>query len=256
MSTGSARSRSRSRCSANGRVKSTHVIAGWDKKLLENARALWTLVRFLALSPNGWQVPPLYAMTLTIFARERAMGRFILHETPLDGLKLVERQRSGDERGWFSRFFCREELALFGADGSIAQINQTFTRTPGTVRGLHFQRPPHTEMKLVSCIRGEVFDVAVDLRPESPTFMTWHGAVLSANNGHALMIPAGFAHGFQTLVADCELLYLHDVPYAPDAEAGVNALDSSLAIRWPLAVVLLSSRDRALPTVRGVEFGW
>lgn len=183
------------------------------------------------------------------------MGRFTLHDTPLGGLKLVERQRAGDERGWFSRFFCREELAQFGTGGTIAQINQTLTHSTGTVRGLHFQRPPYSETKLVSCIRGEVFDVAVDLRPASPTFLKWYGAVLSADNGCALMIPAGFAHGFQTLVADCELLYLHDVPYAPGAEGGVNALDPTLAISWPLPVALLSDRDRTLPSIGDLELG-
>lgn len=175
------------------------------------------------------------------------MSRFTLIDTPLAGLTLIERQRAGDERGWFSRFFCREDLALFGDHGSIAQINQTLTRIPGTVRGMHFQRAPHAETKLVSCIRGAVFDVAVDLRPGSPTFLNWHGAELSADNGRALLIPAGFAHGFQSLVADCELLYLHDVPYAPGAEGGVNALDPALAIAWPLPVALMSERDRALP---------
>lgn len=175
------------------------------------------------------------------------MGRFTCNDTPLDGLKLIERQRTSDARGWFSRFFCREELALFGTNGGIAQINQTLTRVSGTVRGLHFQRPPHAETKLVSCIRGEVFDVAVDLRPGSMTYGKWHGAVLSADNGQALLIPAGFAHGFQTLQPDCELLYLHDVPYAPGAEGGVNALDSTLAIAWPLPVSQMSDRDRSLP---------
>jgi dTDP-4-dehydrorhamnose 3,5-epimerase len=194
-------------------------------------------------------------MKLTVSVKERTMGRLTLHDTPLGELKLVERQRAGDERGWFSRFFCREELAPFGTGGNIAQINQTLTRTAGTVRGLHFQRPPHAETKLVSCIRGEVFDVAVDLRPGSPTFLKWYGTVLSADNGRALMIPTGFAHGFQTLVADCELLYLHDVPYAPGAEGGINALDPTLAIIWPLPVALLSNRDRMLPRIDDLEFG-
>jgi len=185
----------------------------------------------------------------TLSVWEKILGRFTCLDTPLDGLKLIERQRASDSRGWFSRFFCREELALFGKDGSIAQINQTLTHSPGTVRGMHFQRSPHAEVKLVSCIRGEVFDVAVDLRPGSPTYGKWHGVVLSADNGYALLIPAGFAHGFQTLQPDCELLYLHDVPYAPGAEGGVNALDPALAIAWPLAVSQISDRDRALPSL-------
>lgn len=181
------------------------------------------------------------------------MDRFTIHDTPLEGLKCIDRRRAGDERGWFTRFFCREELALFGGNGGIAQINQTLTRLPGTVRGLHFQRAPHAETKLVSCIRGEVFDVAVDLRPNSPTYLKWHGERLGADNGRALLIPKGFAHGFQTLVADCELLYLHDEPYAPGAESGVNPLDPTLAVAWPLPVALLSDRDRALPNVADLQ---
>lgn len=110
------------------------------------------------------------------------MSRFNRIFTPLAGLIVVERQRFGDDRG-FSRFFCREELADFGADGSIAQINHTLTRTAGTVRGMHFQRPPHDETKFVSCLSGTIFDVAVDMRPDSPTYLQWHGEVLSAENG-------------------------------------------------------------------------
>lgn len=178
---------------------------------------------------------------------EGSVGRFKFCDTPLAGLKLIERQRATDARGWFSRFFCREELSGFGRDGSIAQINHTLTRTRGAVRGLHLQRAPYAETKLVSCIRGKVFDVAVDLRPGSLTYGQWHGVILSAENGQALLIPAGFAHGFQTLESDCELLYLHDVAYEPGAEGGVNALDPQIAIAWPLEVAQMSDRDRLLP---------
>ncbi|HEV7306875.1 dTDP-4-dehydrorhamnose 3,5-epimerase family protein [Ensifer sp.] len=177
------------------------------------------------------------------------MSRFELISTPIAGLTVVERQRRGDDRGFFSRFFCRDALADFGTGGTIAQINHTLTQAAGTIRGLHFQRPPHDEAKFVSCLSGAVFDVAVDLRPGSPTYLHWHGEVLSAHNGRSMMIPGGFAHGFQTLEDDCELIYLHDKPYAPDAEGGLNPLDPGLAIAWPLPIAQMSERDQALPVL-------
>jgi dTDP-4-dehydrorhamnose 3,5-epimerase len=114
----------------------------------------------------------------------------------------------------------------------------------GTVRGMHFQHPPYAEMKLVSCLRGEVFDVAVDLRKDSPTFLQWHGEILSEVNQRTFCMPEGFAHGFQTLTEDCELIYFHSATYAPEAEAGLNALDPRLAIAWPMPVVDRSVRDQ------------
>lgn len=177
------------------------------------------------------------------------MSRFVISEYPLAGLKRITRQRLGDSRGFLSRLFCREELATAGWHNPVAQINHTFTARQGTVRGLHFQNPPHTEMKLVSCIRGEVWDVAVDLRAGSPTFLQWHAEILSADNNHALLIPEGFAHGFQTLSNDCELLYLHSAPHVPNAEAGVRHDDPRIAIAWPLNAAELSARDQSfLPT--------
>lgn len=175
------------------------------------------------------------------------MTRFNRIATPLAGLALIERKQMGDERGFFSRFFCREELPEFGENGAIAQINHTKTQMKGAIRGMHFQRPPHDETKFVSCLAGAVFDVAVDMRPDSPTYLQWYGEILSAENARSLMIPGGFAHGFQTLTENCELIYLHDKPYAPQAEGGLNPLDPRLAISWPLAVAQMSDRDRALP---------
>ena len=127
------------------------------------------------------------------------MNRFRIQSTPLSGLQVITRQMLGDHRGFLSRLFCADELAQAGWTKPIAQINHTYTAKKGTVRGMHFQHPPHAEMKLVSCIRGEVWDVAVDLRANSPTFLHWHAEVLSADNHKALLIPEGFAHGFQTL---------------------------------------------------------
>lgn len=171
------------------------------------------------------------------------MSRFLVHDTPLTGLKLIERKPVGDARGFLSRLFCESELAAAGWTRGIAQINHTLTRTQGAVRGMHFQRAPHAEMKLVSCLRGAVWDVAVDLRADSPTFLKWHAAELSADNHRSLLIPEGFAHGFQTLTADCELLYLHSAAYVPDAEGGLQPQDPALAIAWPLAISEISARD-------------
>jgi dTDP-4-dehydrorhamnose 3,5-epimerase len=173
------------------------------------------------------------------------MSHFAVVPTPLSDLMVVERQRVEDSRGFFSRFFCAEELRECGFARPIAQINHTLTRRRGTVRGLHYQRPPDAEDKFVSCLRGEVFDVAVDLRQGSPTFLRWHGEILSAANRKSLLVPRGFAHGFQTLADDCELLYLHSHPYVPQAEGALNAADPLLAIPWPLAFADISERDRS-----------
>lgn len=172
------------------------------------------------------------------------MSRFLVFPAPLSGLSIVQSRPIEDERGYFTRFWCAEELAEAGWCKPIAQINRTLTRRRGTVRGMHFQHPPHAEMKFVTCLRGEVFDVAVDLRRNSATFLQWHGEVLSAGNGRSVLIPEGFAHGFQTLSSDCELIYLHSAAYAPDAEDAVNPTDPQLAIAWPLPIAELSGRDR------------
>ncbi len=175
------------------------------------------------------------------------MSRLATADLPLAGLKRVTRQRLGDARGFLSRLFCAEELVVAGWQKPIVQNNHTYTARRGTVRGMHYQKPPHAEMKLVSCIRGEVFDVAIDLRAGSPNFLQWHAETLSADNGHALLIPEGFAHGFQTLTDDCEMLYLHTAAYAPDAESGLRVDDTCLGITWPLPIGELSQRDRELP---------
>jgi len=172
------------------------------------------------------------------------MSRFIINNTPIEGLQVIRRQPIGDARGYLERLFCTNELKGLIGDRSIMQINRTLTAKTGTVRGMHFQHPPQAEMKLVSCLRGEVFDVAVDLRKDSPTFLQWHAEVLNEKNHRTFSIPEGFAHGFQTLTEDCELIYLHTAAYAPEADAGLNALDSHLAIAWPLPIAERSERDR------------
>jgi dTDP-4-dehydrorhamnose 3,5-epimerase len=178
-----------------------------------------------------------------------SMSRFDFIRTPLTGLMLVKREAMEDHRGFLSRFYCAEEFRLAGFVKPVAQINHTFTRERGSVRGLHFQHPPHAETKLVSCLKGKILDVAVDLRHESITFLHWHGEILSAENRKSLLIPEGYAHGFQTLTEDCELIYLHSSPYHPESEGALNILDPRLNIAWPLPINDVSERDRNHPFI-------
>ncbi len=173
--------------------------------------------------------------------------RFDILHTPLNGLQVLNRKLISDDRGCLERLFCNKEFQALAPGKNIAQINRTLTVSRGTVRGFHFQRPPHAEIKFVSCLRGKVFDVAVDLRKSSPTFLCWHAEVLSDDNHRTLVIPEGFAHGFQTLTDDCEMLYFHSVAYQPGAEGGLNVKDPRLTIRWPLPVSGLSARDASHP---------
>lgn len=185
------------------------------------------------------------------------MGHFNILPTPLAGLLLLQRRRIEDRRGFFSRIYCTEEFAAWGVRKPITQINHTLTRCKGTVRGMHFQWPPHAELKFVSCMQGEVFDVAIDLRKGSPTFLHWHGEILSATNQRSFLIPEGFAHGFQALTEDCQMVYLHTAAYDPASEGALNAVDPRLAIAWPLDITEMSDRDRCHPMLsanfEGVE---
>lgn len=174
-------------------------------------------------------------------------ARFRLCETPIPGLIVVERARLGDARGHLERIFCAEELAAAGWSGPVAQVNRTWTAARGTVRGMHFQRPPYAEIKLVQCLRGVVYDVAIDLRPDSPTRLRWHAVELSPDNRRALLVPRGFAHGFQALTSDVEMLYFHSAPYLAAAEGGIHPNDPAVGIEWPLEVVALSDRDATHP---------
>jgi len=179
--------------------------------------------------------------------------RFDFHPTPLEGLCVVQRKPVEDPRGFFCRFFCAEEFQAVGLKKSIAQINHTYTVKKGAVRGLHFQYPPYSECKIVSCLRGEVYDVAVDIRKGSPTFLQWHGEILSAANQRSVFIPEGFAHGFQTLTENCELLYLHSEAFHPQAEGALHIADPRIGIVWPIAMTELSERDRSHPVI-GSDF--
>lgn len=169
--------------------------------------------------------------------------------TELPGVSVVETAPLADQRGAFARWFCDQELGDVLGQRRIVQINHSRTSRLGALRGLHYQRAPHSEMKMVRCIRGRVFDVAVDLRRGSPTFLRWHAEELTPANARMLVIPEGCAHGFQALDIESELLYLHTAPHAPVAEGGVRYDDPSIGVAWPLPVTDLSQRDRALPVL-------
>lgn len=166
-----------------------------------------------------------------------------IHSTSFSGLNVIERTPFCDHRGAFARLFCTSELSQILGKRQIVQINHSLTKTKGVVRGMHFQFPPYTEMKFVSCLKGEIFDVAVDIRRESPTFLRWHAEILSPDNHKTLVIPEGYAHGFQTLTPNCEMLYLHTCAYNPKAEGGLNPKDPALDIDWPLSFSEISQRD-------------
>jgi dTDP-4-dehydrorhamnose 3,5-epimerase len=173
-----------------------------------------------------------------------------ISQTPLPGALLLEPERIEDERGFFARSFCVDELAARGLTFDIVQCNLSFNKLRGTLRGMHYQRAPHAEGKIVSCIAGSLFDVIVDLRPKSPSYCRWHSETLSSGNRRALAVPAGFAHGFQTLENDTEVLYMMSHRYVPEAAAGVRWNDPAFGIRWPLEQPILSARDAAYPDYR------
>lgn len=168
-------------------------------------------------------------------------------DTPLTNLKVVRSSPHRDDRGVFTRLFCARELHSLLGDRRIAQINHSKISKVGSVRGMHFQRPPHAEMKMIRCLSGRVWDVAVDIRAGSPTFLHWHAVELAADDAQMIVIPEGFAHGFQALEPDSELLYLHTQFYNPSSEGGLRHDDPKLAITWPLAPRELSPRDLAHP---------
>lgn len=173
-------------------------------------------------------------------------GRHVLNfvATPLTGLTVVETRAVADARGEFVRIACETLLAPLLQGRHFRQVNLSTTARRGSVRGMHFQRPPHAEAKLVRCLRGRVFDVAVDLRADSPTRLAWHAVELDAGVQRELFIPPGFAHGFQALEDDVQLLYLHTADWQPDHEDRLRPDDPALAIDWPLQITQMSERDR------------
>jgi dTDP-4-dehydrorhamnose 3,5-epimerase len=167
----------------------------------------------------------------------------IFTEMELRGLYLVEMERREDERGFFARAWCRDEFEAHGLDGRLVQCNVSFNHRRGTLRGMHYQAEPYPEAKLVRCTQGAIYDVAIDLRPTAPTFRQWVSVELTAANRRMLYIPAGFAHGFQTLVGDSEVFYQMSEFYHPELARGVRWNDPAFAIRWPLTDPFLSERD-------------
>lgn len=178
--------------------------------------------------------------------------------TPLAGLLVVRRSPHRDERGSLDRIFDRTGHGVRGIDLVVAQVNHTVTPHQGTVRGMHLQGPQAADVKLINCLRGRVFDVAVDLRAGSDTYLDWFGLVLDAEESISLLVPEGVAHGHQALVDDCELLYIHGGPYETSAELGVRHDDPTIGIDWPLSPIRVSDRDRAHPLVDpdGPGLGW
>ena len=166
-----------------------------------------------------------------------------IQQTTLRGCYLIDHDKNEDQRGFLSRIFCQKTLSPLLKGKSIRQINQTFTSKEGVVRGLHFQKPPFAEIKIVSCIKGEVWDVAVDLRKGSPTFLHYYGINLSESNPRCFFIPEGFAHGFQTLTPNCEMLYFHTDDYNIGAEEAINSADPLISIKWPKFITEKSERD-------------
>lgn len=171
----------------------------------------------------------------------------IFTETPLKGSYTVDLSIFSDERGWFARTWCKEEFNTIGHDKEWVQMNHSFTKQTGIIRGMHYQLPPYSEIKMVRCIAGAVHDVIIDIRKDSATFLHWTGITLSAENKKMIYIPEGFAHGFQALTDNCELIYHHTQFYKPGVEAGIRYNDPLVSIRWPLAIAGLSERDNNHP---------
>jgi len=165
-------------------------------------------------------------------------------ETKLKGAYIVEIDRIGDERGFFGRQWCQNEMGKIGLKTNIAQVNTSLNKEKGTLRGLHFQKSPYQETKLIRCIRGKIFDVIVDLRPDSATFKQWFGLELSQDNYKMLYAPDNFAHGFITLENNSEILYLVSQFYHPEAEAGLRWNDPQFSIQWPGEVQVISEKDK------------
>ena len=164
---------------------------------------------------------------------------------------LITPKRHGDARGWFAETWSREVMSEVGVRAEFVQDNQAFNARAGTVRGLHFQKAPHPQAKLVRVLRGAIYDIALDVRPGSATYGQWAGAELTAERGEQLFVPRGFAHGYVTLTDDCELFYKVDGPYAPQTEGGVIWNDPDLAIPWPIAgEPILSAKDQVLPRLK------
>jgi len=171
----------------------------------------------------------------------------IFTETPLAGAYVIELEPRDDERGFFARAFCQHEMAAHGLETTVAQANLSFNHRRGTLRGMHYQAAPHSEVKMVRCVNGAIWDAIVDLRPESPTHGQWFGVELSAANRRLFYVPKGFAHGYQSLTDGSEVLYMVTEFYAPGAEQGLRWNDPAFGIAWPIAEPILSPKDAVHP---------
>ena len=178
----------------------------------------------------------------------------IFTETPLVGAYVIELERLEDERGFFARSWCAEEFRRKGLDATVAQANVSLNTHSGTLRGMHYQAPPFAESKVVSCTKGAIFDVIIDLRSDSSTFLHWFDVELNANNRKALYVPKFFAHGFLTLEDDTEVTYLISEFYSPQHARGLRWNDGMFGIRWPKPPQLLSAKDRQYPDARPEDF--
>jgi dTDP-4-dehydrorhamnose 3,5-epimerase len=165
-------------------------------------------------------------------------------ETNLKGSYLINLNKKEDKRGFLNRIFCKKILKPILKNKNITQINHTLTKKVGSIRGLHFQYHPHAEIKIVNCFKGKIWDVAVDLRKKSPTFLHYHSEILSDKNLKSFFIPEGFAHGFQTLTPHCEILYFHTANYNLNYEGTINPLDPRISIKWPKPISEMSKKDR------------
>ncbi|MEO8765636.1 MAG: dTDP-4-dehydrorhamnose 3,5-epimerase [Ginsengibacter sp.] len=171
----------------------------------------------------------------------------IFNETSLKGSYVIELEPLVDERGWFARTFCKDEFSKIGHNKEWLQLNHSYTQQQGVIRGMHYQMPPFSEIKLVRCIAGSVYDVIIDLRKGSSTFLDYFGVELSAENRKMIYIPEGFAHGFQTLTSDSEVIYHHTAMYIPAAEGGIRYNESLININWALPPANISMRDNTHP---------
>jgi dTDP-4-dehydrorhamnose 3,5-epimerase len=181
------------------------------------------------------------------------MAKLQFTRLALEGVTEIKRARQNDSRGSFDRLFCNDEMHAAGLAFDVVQTNLSFSALAGTIRGVHFQRPPSYEAKIVTCIQGSVFDVAVDLRLNSPTFGQWTGVLLDGNELNSLVVPEGFGHGFQTVSDDVKMVYFHSGAYDNSVEGGVDPFDADIGIDWPVATTDMSQRDMSLPSLKDLE---
>ncbi len=177
------------------------------------------------------------------------MNNFSFENTKIKDLKIIKNNSFKDNRGSLARVFCNDFFSQLGWNKPIAQINYTSTKNKGTVKGMHYQIPPLSELKIVRCIKGKIFDVVVDLRKESKTFMKWHSEILTEDNGKCTMVLEGFAHGYQSLSDNCDIIYCHSAPYSKDHERAINPLDKLLGINWPIEISLISQKDKNIKMI-------